>query len=114
MKNTKKFLGVLLVFVMILSITTGCSSKNGNENSQKTKELTFCESWNFDGGFSVFQEPLMANGTFGLLYYIPNFYETLIKYENGKITPGLADKWEVSKDNMTYTFNLKNPLPSRA
>ena len=110
MKNTKKFLGVLLVFVMILSITTGCSSKNGNENSQKTKELTFCESWNFDGGFSVFQEPLMANGTFGLLYYIPNFYETLIKYENGKITPGLADKWEVSKDNMTYTFNLKKNI----
>lgn len=39
MKNTKKFLEVLLVFVMILSITTGCSSKNGNENSQKNKRV---------------------------------------------------------------------------
>lgn len=107
MKNTKKILGIFLIFVMILSITTGCNSKNVNENSQKTKELTFCESWNFDGGFSIFQEPLTANGTYGLLYYIPNFYETLINYDDGKFTPGLADKWEVSKDNMTYTFNLK-------
>ncbi|WP_196759036.1 hypothetical protein [Streptobacillus moniliformis] len=41
MKNTKKILGVFLIFVMILSITTGCSPKNGNENAQKTKELTF-------------------------------------------------------------------------
>lgn len=107
MKNSKKLLGVFLTFIMVLSIITGCSSKPKNENSQKVKELTFCESWNFDGGFSVFQEPLMANGTFGLLYYIPNFYETLINYENGNFVPGLADKWEVSKDNKTYTFYLK-------
>ena len=110
MKTTKKLLGVLLSFIMLLSITTGCSSQNTVGNSKKVKELTFCESWNFDGGFSVFQEPLMANGTFGLLYYIPNFYETLINYENGNFVPGLAEKWDVGKDNMTYTFKLKKDI----
>lgn len=110
MKTTKKLLGVLLSFIMLLSITTGCSSQNTVGNSKKVKELTFCESWNFDGGFSVFQEPLKANGTFGLLYYIPNFYETLINYENGNFVPGLAEKWDVGKDNMTYTFKLKKDI----
>ena len=110
MKNAKKLLGVFLIVIMILSIIIGCSSRSVNENSQKVNELIFCESWGFDGGFSVFQEPLMANGTFGLLYYIPNFYETLINYENGNFVPGLAENWEVSKDDATYTFNLKKGI----
>ncbi|NNG18880.1 ABC transporter substrate-binding protein [Naumannella sp. ID2617S] len=39
-----------------------------------------------------------------LLY---NVYETLVKVDSeGKLKPLLAQKWDVSPDNLTYTFNL--------
>ena len=56
------------------------------------------------------QAPALHNGTFGLLYYLDNFYETLVRYDNGEIIPGLAEKWEVSSDALTYTFTLKQGI----
>lgn len=38
---------------------------------------------------------------------LTNVYETLVKLDqNGKIVPSLADKWTVSPDGKTYTFEL--------
>ncbi len=38
---------------------------------------------------------------------LTNVYETLVKLDQtGKIVPGLADKWTVSADRKTYTFDL--------
>ncbi|MES2582320.1 MAG: ABC transporter substrate-binding protein [Pseudomonadota bacterium] len=36
-------------------------------------------------------------------------YDNLVKFERGgtQITPGLAEKWTVSKDGLEYTFNLR-------
>ncbi|BDZ56386.1 ABC transporter substrate-binding protein [Barrientosiimonas endolithica] len=37
-----------------------------------------------------------------------NIYETLVKQDqSGKIVPGLAEKWTVSPDRKTYTFDLR-------
>ncbi len=38
-----------------------------------------------------------------------NVMETLVKYEpdNTKIVPGLAEKWDISQDGLTYTFHLR-------
>ncbi|MDO5635436.1 MAG: ABC transporter substrate-binding protein, partial [Micrococcus sp.] len=40
---------------------------------------------------------------------LDNIYETLetVDVENGEIVPALATDWEVSDDNLTYTFTLK-------
>ena len=102
--------GILLAFSLV-----GCSQTKNRpvetgSNSQELREITLCESWNFDGGFSVLQAPALHNGTFGLLYYLDNFYETLVRYDNGEIVPGLAEKWEVSSDAFTYTFTLKQGI----
>ena len=102
--------GILLAFSLV-----GCSQTKNRpvetgSNSQELREITLCESWNFDGGFSVLQAPALHNGTFGLLYYLDNFYETLVRYDNGEIIPGLAEKWEVSSDALTYTFTLKQGI----
>ncbi len=37
-------------------------------------------------------------------------YDTLVEYDkdSSKIGPGLATKWTVSQNNLTYTFNLRN------
>ena len=100
--------GIFLLLTTLLTVSCHKigTSANRQPDKRQQKPLTFCESWRFDGGFSVLQEPLMANGTFGLLYYIGNFYETLINYEDGKIVPGLAESWSISEDNRTYTFHL--------
>ena len=72
--------------------------------------MTFCESWDFEGGFFSLQAPNVTNGTYGLYYFLTNFYETLVRYEDGEIVPGLAERWEVSSDGLTYTFYLKQGI----
>jgi peptide/nickel transport system substrate-binding protein len=37
-------------------------------------------------------------------------YAGLMKYDNGKIIPDLAEKYEVSADGLTYTFTLRKDL----
>lgn len=34
----------------------------------------------------------------------------LVRYEDGEIVPGLAERWEVSSDGLTYTFYLKQGI----
>ena len=38
-----------------------------------------------------------------------NLYDTLVQYKLGttEVEPGLAEKWEVSKDGRAYTFHLR-------
>lgn len=36
-----------------------------------------------------------------------NFYDNLLKYENGEIKGALAESWEVSQDGKKYTFHLR-------
>ena len=102
--------GMLLAFSLVGCSQTKNQPVETGSNSQELREITLCESWNFDGGFSVLQAPALHNGTFGLLYYLDNFYETLVRYDNGEIIPGLAEKWEVSSDALTYTFTLKQGI----
>ena len=102
--------GILLAFSLVGCSQTKNQPVETGSNSQELREITLCESWNFDGGFSVLQAPALHNGTFGLLYYLDNFYETLVRYDNGEIVPGLAEKWEVSSDAFTYTFTLKQGI----
>lgn len=114
MKRIKKLLALLLTAVMTTLSFSGCASdpdsppSTSQENT--VKEVTFCESWDFEGGFFSLQAPNVTNGTFGLYYFLTNFYETLVRYEDGEIVPGLAERWEVSPDELTYTFYLKQGI----
>ncbi len=117
-----KKLIILILSVAVLSLSFGCSSKtevtnNGEEQSKlkvsdsfkeadKINEITLCESWGFEKGFSTVITP-ENNKNFGVNYYLPNFYETLVNYKNGEIVPGLAESWNISKDGLVYTFKLK-------
>lgn len=39
---------------------------------------------------------------------MPNVVDTLVEYNNiGEIIPGLAETWEVSEDQLTWTFHLR-------
>ena len=116
MKRTKKFLALFLAAMMTTLSFSGCvsepSSSSSTSQENTVKEVTFCESWDFEGGFFSLQAPNVTNGTYGLYYFLTNFYETLVRYEDGEIVPGLAERWEVSSDGLTYTFYLKQDRKS--
>ena len=59
------------------------------------------------GGDSTGLDPETVTGN-DSGYIMSAIYDTLVAYKIGttEIAPGLADKWEISKDGKTYTFHL--------
>lgn len=118
MKQLKKFVIFTLCLGLITLQLSGCNASevqntdtsSSSSANESIREVTFCESWDFDGGFFSLQAPNVTNGTYGTYYFLCNFYETLVNYEDGKIVPGLAEKWNVSDDGLTYTFTLKQGI----
>lgn len=107
----EKVTALALAMATVLSLSACSTNEVKDDGSDgKITEVTLSESWNFESGFHTLQSPNVVNGTFGLLYYINNFYETLVNYENGEIVPNLAESWEISDDGMTYTFHLKKDI----
>ncbi len=89
--------------------TDNQSSTPDHSTDDTVRSITLCESWGFDSGFY----PLLHAGNasnFGISYWGHNFYDTLVKYENGEYKGSIADKWEISEDGKEYTFTLKNGI----
>ncbi|QCR34395.1 nickel ABC transporter, nickel/metallophore periplasmic binding protein [Lysinibacillus sp. SGAir0095] len=96
----------ILVTFFFLLLLAGCSentpANNSEENSTSKNILTM--SWPSDIG--------EANPHL----YSPNemfaqalLYDPLVVYENdGTLSPGLAEKWDVSEDGKEYTFYLRD------
>lgn len=99
----KKVFAIFFASVLLVAALTGCAQHN---NTTQAKELTFCESWDFASGFYTVLHPEVSTN-YGFMYYSPNFYETLVNYENGKFVAGLAETWDISDDGTVYTFHLK-------
>lgn len=87
-----------------------CACSN-NEQTTETgaKSVTLTESYTFDIGFY----PIVtaeSSQNHGITYWTHNFYQTLVKYEDGEITGDLAESWDISGNGLTYTFKLKKGL----
>ena len=56
MKRTKKILALFLAAMMTTLSFSGCASEPSSSSSASqentVKEVTFCESWDFEGGLS--------------------------------------------------------------
>jgi oligopeptide transport system substrate-binding protein len=48
------------------------------------------------------------NGDLIAGYIINHCFEGLLRDRNGKLVPGIAESWDVSKDGKTYTFHLRD------
>ena len=100
----KKLLkGILLAFLLLTTIIACDSKKENNKN------IKLCESWDFENGFFTILSPNLTSN-YSIYNYLPNFYETLVKYENGEIKPLLAEKWEISKDGKEYIFTIRKGI----
>ena len=100
----KRLLKRILLVFLLLATLIACDSKKENN-----KNIKLCESWDFENGFFTILSPNLTSN-YSIYNYLPNFYETLVKYENGEIKPLLAEKWEISKDGKEYIFTIRKGI----
>lgn len=105
----KKILALTLAAVLALSVTlTGCgSNSNGAAGSAATdgKQLSVQIGPNPE---SI--DPALNVTTDGSTMILHAFETLLTLDQNNQIQPGQAESWEVSEDNMTWTFHLRPNL----
>lgn len=94
----KKLLSMLLCAAMLLGTLAGCGKKaaDTSENYRKLYSEEFT-TMNYLVTGSQTEQAVAANCVDGLIEYD--------KY--GVVQPGLAEKWETSDDQLTWTFHLR-------
>ena len=116
----KRKTAILTAFIMSLTMLAGCgssqqtasekSSEKGSAASETaasseqgtgSKSIAIAQSASFSMGFG--QGVMVYENA----YYADNFYEPLVKYQNGEYVPCLATEWSKSEDGLTYTFKLR-------
>lgn len=105
---------LLLVILTLCLILSACSKGNSNSelNSTQESDVNTLES-----------KKILTTGidqeTFNLspLYMAGSnmrvgnmVYENLVYYKDGRIAPGLAEKWEISQDGKELTFHLREGI----
>ena len=101
----KKVFTRLILLLMILVLSLGClvdyTLAQGKIRTEKKKieQIVMCQSRDLFGAGNL--TPVTEGGWEGV-YYLGNFYETLVNYERGKIVPGLAEAWEVNGNEITF------------
>ena len=83
--------------------SSGSDSKSESENKSEntSRSISIAQSASFSMGFG--QGVMVYENA----YYADNFYEPLVKYQNGEYVPCLATEWSKSEDGLTYTFKLR-------
>ncbi len=113
MRMKNKSFKMLLISILAISLfLVGCNSKtnetgggkdNGSSGGSKKDTLVYGR-----GGDSTSLDPITS--TEGETFKVTeNIFETLLEYgpKDTTVHPGLAEKWEVSPDGLTYTFHLR-------
>ena len=117
----KKLLSGCMALAMCLALAA-CSGGNNDNQTGETptpdgtlegageKVVTLAESWDFSSGAHSFYtvHGSTSDTNYGINYWSYNFYNTLVKQENGEFTGELAKDWSVSDDGLTYTFKLRD------
>ncbi|MFF5995840.1 nickel ABC transporter substrate-binding protein [Lysinibacillus sp. KU-BSD001] len=95
---------ILFISVMILMLLTACGNdEQTTATSAKESSNTLVMSWPKDIG-EVNPHLYSPNEMFAQAM----LYDPLVVYENdGTISPGLAESWDMSPDGKIYTFKLR-------
>lgn len=98
----KRLLAVLLTAAMAVTMFAGCATPGSKKSSKDSDEKVF--------RYSTRTEPTSLDPTKS--NSIPDneiqhaITESLVRNTAGEVKPGVAEKWEVSEDGLTYTFHL--------
>ncbi|WP_245523118.1 peptide ABC transporter substrate-binding protein [Thermosediminibacter oceani] len=94
----KKLIALLLSMLIVAGILTGCSDTATKSSNELVFSIT-SEPPNMDPQLATDQYSIIVGNA---------VFEGLVRYYDGKIYPGMAEKWEVSEDKRVYTFYLRD------
>lgn len=100
----RKMLAAIIIIIMVLN--SGCVERK-SVNDTKTYKIQNNIVYNL----GKFPDDLfmLSNTNVRDKDLLLSLFEGLIKVdEAGKIVPGLAENWTLGKDNITYTFNIRD------
>lgn len=127
----KNALTIVLSTTIVLSmLLTSCGSKKTDLGTTKIKATNVVQitkasdsSKNPDAAKNRKDTIIIGSGTPGgnfIDYYAETLNDAYISYcisdgltdidDNGNPIPGIAKSWDISKDNLTYTFHLRNDV----
>ena len=107
----RRLLALILACVMSLSLVACGASEQGGEEAAGGEEVGGEEvvekvlRWNV-GAEPEALDPLLM-GTTGM-QVTNNTFEGLLRTYDGELTPGMAEKYEVSADGLVYTVHLRD------
>lgn len=110
----KKIILILSLVLLFIFFVRGCTDQRlGNDGAVDEEYSLEAEAMTIR--HSIGTEVKNLNPAFPLTFdegnLFFNVYETLVKLDsNGNITQGSASSWEVSQDNLVYTFHLRNTM----
>lgn len=118
----KKLLILLSILLVTTIIFTGCvpGSDDVDEDTDTAAETPAPETDTEDSGEKILRtnnasepgslDPALAQGTHES-WVLNHTFEGLMKLdENGEVAPGMAEDYELSDDDLTYTFTLKDDV----
>lgn len=95
----KKILSVLLSTIFIVTLFSACGSK----------DVSIDFIYPFGADVNSY-DPQVASTSDEFLI-IENTFEGLVRInDDGEVVPGMADKWEVSSDGITYKFHIRKGM----
>jgi len=120
-KSLLALMAALMAMCMLLSACGGGNAGNAGGNDNAGGNNSSDNSGSGDAGndaaeekvirFSIAAEPPTMDPQIKtatpMAAVATHVYEGLTRVFNGKIQPGMADKWEVSEDGKTYTFHIR-------
>ncbi|MBN6186553.1 ABC transporter substrate-binding protein [Aneurinibacillus sp. BA2021] len=108
---------IVACFCLLLVMVLAACGKNANETSKETAGQPAQEAGKGNGKDTLVVAMTSDQGTLDPAVTMDNSawkityptYERLVEYdgESTEVKPGLASKWEVSKDGLTWTFTLQ-------
>ncbi|MFZ3075007.1 MAG: ABC transporter substrate-binding protein, partial [Psychrobacter glacincola] len=114
MLSSKKWVALLTIFLVVAGFQAGCGGASNNETpkvvSTNTSGMAKEQVIRYNiGAEPETLDPHKATGmTEGTI--LASLFEGLTRYDkDGKtISPGIAEKWEISTDGLKYTFYLRD------
>lgn len=126
----KKFVALLIVAVMVMSLSAGCTQETKSEtppvtipetqpDGEKTEEpvtpldedasLRDTLVFNLGGDPKTFDPTMTSDATGG--HVLNNLFDGLVRDEgDNKIAPACAESYDISDDGTVYTFHLRENL----
>lgn len=95
-----------VVFVMILTLATGCSGETDVPPTSATASVD-ADNLTIAMTYDVTTFTPLGDMSASDLRVFCNMFDPLVISRKGEVLPCLATSWQVSDDGLTYTFNLR-------